>query len=200
MKKALIYRGTTMASDLCFEFFPRWSEIMDLVTSGNQIKIDDAARQLEDKERALENFLKRKVCNAGGGGTPSVSWRSGIGDGGIEIEGGDFDVLTFDAPVGGDLVMMWWWIRAETGFATGPGAALVGWRVDDVPQGGSEMTYGTSIEYPWTSVTDNVVFSCGGVFHPVNNGSSVALQINNLTLDPYFYDYQAVAMAVTFIS
>jgi hypothetical protein len=52
-------------TDTCFEYHPRWTEIIPLIASG---QFDEAARVLEDKERSLENFLYTKVCKATGGG------------------------------------------------------------------------------------------------------------------------------------
>lgn len=60
-------------AELCFEYMPRWAELAPLLLSQDPLARDDAIRQLEDKERALENFLKEKVCNA----TPPTPGGSG---------------------------------------------------------------------------------------------------------------------------
>lgn len=56
-----------MAPELPFEFRPRWSEIMPLLSSNDPLKIAKAQVLLEDKDRWLEEYLMTLGTGATGG-------------------------------------------------------------------------------------------------------------------------------------
>lgn len=86
-----------MASDLCFEFHPRWSELLPQLVQAIKNKddgmIEAITRDLENRDRQLEESLAEGTCapddGGGSGGGTGTILSEVIGGGGGTIAAGD---------------------------------------------------------------------------------------------------------------
>lgn len=85
----------------CFEYQPKWTEIVPRLLSGDPSQVADAVREMEDNARFLENFLKLNICDAEitPGGDPFGDSVNLTGDGSsIIVTPG----TPYDLPIWGD--------------------------------------------------------------------------------------------------
>jgi hypothetical protein len=88
-----------MPSDLCFEYHPRWTDILpqlvNAIKNNDSASISNLANQLEDRDRQIENFIKTHVCGATGGGVSSYCHRESYSE---LLSGGDPVIVTLTMP------------------------------------------------------------------------------------------------------
>lgn len=182
-----------MSEKRCWEYMPRWSDIMPLIAAGN---FDAAQAALDDRDQQWEQFVQQRICNfnPGPGGLPYGDAVSFLGDGSIiDVEPGTpFDLEVY-GPVGEEGTFLVWGsffiYNSET-----PGAEIIG----DIQIGaGASFLYDQAFDVNTTEDMINV--STNG---KVTIAADEAITIRFINSGTEFYHVQGTVswLQVTFVS
>lgn len=85
-------------ADLCFEYMPRWTEILPILLDPS--RRDEAMAMLEEKDRQLEDFIAANVCGSDGGCCPEYfALRTDTGSPLTVSSGGGTGAIKFRTPL-----------------------------------------------------------------------------------------------------